>query len=109
MKAINRYSRNRIYLLTIVWISLLCDISLTVYILCHIEQLLSNLAEREFPYERLRNTFLTFMVLDTIISAGLYLFGFKAIYSHRVLTYNYFVWLLLASILTRIILGYFNL
>jgi hypothetical protein len=77
-------------LIGFLWINLIFDIMLNLYILLHYNYIMASLAEtyKEYSYEKLRATFIGGSLFDIVLNTGMYMKGFGALKSHKVTEFN---------------------
>lgn len=87
------------------------DLALNIYIVIHLNYILAALSEtyKDYSLEKLTATLVCASVFDIVLNAAMYLKGFGALKTHRVTVFNQYMWLMLATIFSRIIIGYFNI
>ena len=110
-QAILRYRTHRRNLLAFLVINIVFELILYSYLIYHFDYLMTTLAEsyREVSPDKLRALFIEGSILDVIVNTWMYTTGFKALTQHKVTVFNHFVWLLLASVFTRILISYLNM
>ncbi len=84
---------------------------LYLYLVYHKEFIVENLADayRDISIEKLERIFYWSTFSDAVINAIMYTYGFIAVKSHKVTSYNTFVCTMLFSIFAKIIISYLNM
>jgi len=84
---------------------------LYLYLVYHKEFIVENLADayRDISIEKLERIFFWSTFSDAVINATMYTYGFIAVKSHKVTSYNTFVCTMLFSIFAKIIISYLNM
>jgi len=92
-------------------VNIALEVALYSYIIIHFETLMEGLIEsyKEVPPDRLKTLFVEGSLIDIAVNTWMYFTAFRAIASHKVTVFNHFIWLLLASVFTRILISYLNM
>ena len=109
--ALVKYRHHHRILYGFMVMNLVFEVLLYTYMIRHRDFIIATLADayREVPIERITGIFYGGTTLDVLVNSAMYYCGYKAMRSHQVTSYNQFVWLLLASIFTRIVISYLNM
>ena len=84
---------------------------LYVYLMYHKEFIVENLADayRDIALEKIERVFLWGTFADAVVNAIMYIYGFIAVRSHKVTSYNSFVCTLLFAVFAKIVISYLNM
>lgn len=109
-QAIKNYFEVRNHLYFILLLNLLFEALMTVYIVKNELEILNNL-KRIYKFWHVRdfqNFFEVITAANASINLVMYLFGFYAVFSHKVTNYQVYLVFLMVTVFTGILLTYIN-
>ncbi len=77
----------------------------------HKEFIVENLADayRDIGLEKIERIFMWGTFADAVVNTIMYLYGFRAVKSHQVTSYNSFVCTMMFSVFAKIVISYLNM
>jgi hypothetical protein len=92
-------------------VNVILEIALYSYMTINFDYLMASLTDsyREVAPEKLKTLFIEGSIMDIIVNTWMYFTAYRALSQHKVTIFNHFIWLLLASVFTRILISYLNM
>lgn len=105
------YVHHRRTLIVFLVLSFIFEVLLYNYLFSNMDYIISQLSEiyRELTFEKLRSVFQVSNGVDITINIFMYVFGFHAVFSHKVTQYNMFHAVLILAVFSRIVISYLNM
>ena len=109
-QALSSYMHHRKIVGILLTMNLVYESCLIFYVLYNRDFILAQLGEiyRNSSMDTIQNTFLACYTIDIALSVFAYVYGFSALYTHKVSRYNSFNMWLLMCVLTKIVISYLN-
>lgn len=109
-QALQSYLHHRKIIATLLSLNLVYEVCLLIYVLLNYDFIMAQLGEiyRNSSMSTIQNTFIGCYIFDFIVCGLSYGFGYHALYTHRVKSYNIFNLLILLCVFSKLIISYLN-